>query len=49
MIILGEQSIHIAGLVGTIVGHIQGKQLGGDKVKGRHRNFVVVVVVVVMY
>jgi len=49
MIILGEQSIHITGLMGAIVGDIQSKQLGGDKIKGRYGDFVVVVAIVVMY
>ena len=48
MIILGEQSIHVAWLMRTIVGHIQSQEIGGDKIKRRHGDFDTMMMVVAM-
>ena len=48
MIILGEKSIHVARLMGTIVGHIQRQKLRGDKIKSRHSDFDIMIAVVVV-
>ena len=45
MIILGEKSIHVARLMGTIVGHIQRQKLRRDKIKSRHSDFDIMIAV----
>ena len=48
MIILGEKSIHVARLMGTIVGHIQRQKLRRDEVKSWHSDFDIMIAVVVV-
>ena len=48
MIILGEKSIHVARLMGTIVGHIQCQKLGRDEVKSRHSDFDMMMMMMMM-